>query len=157
MEIRGANAPFAHPWLRPCYCSPASVRLATHTQTQTHRHTHTSTQTNTHTHTHTSLTNRPFVWYPKSVLDLYSVSFSTVPLCADGGDLCKVDDSELATARCPRPQLPRHFSEASHSARTFVFFIASLLSRGRSRKMQRGVLILLINNNIKLINFNNCY
>ena len=66
------------------------------------------------------------------------ISFSTVRrMRADGGDLrdhegdgadlCEVVDSELATARSRTPQLPPRFTEASHTARTFVFVVASLL------------------------------
>ena len=44
----------------------------------------------------------------------------------DPDDLCTSDDSQLATARTRTATLLPRFSEASHAARTFVFFAASL-------------------------------
>ena len=58
---------------------------------------------------------------------LYSCNFSTAPFCADGGDLCQVDNSKLATACSRLPQLLPCFSEASHAAKTVLFLSASLL------------------------------
>ena len=64
------------------------------------------------------------------------LSISTVPLHADKGDSCMVDDGDvceadegkLATAPLRVPQLSPHFSEAFHTAKTFVFLAASLLT-----------------------------
>ena len=55
------------------------------------------------------------------------VCFTTIPFCADGGDLCEADDSKLATARARKPQLSPHFSEASHVAKMVFSIPASLL------------------------------
>ena len=48
-------------------------------------------------------------------------------LCeADGGDLCEVNDGKQSTACSRMPQLPPHFCEALHAAKTF-FPVAFLL------------------------------
>ena len=49
------------------------------------------------------------------------------PCEADGSDLREADDGKLATASSLTPQLLLRFSEASHAAKTFFFFAASLL------------------------------
>ena len=49
-------------------------------------------------------------------------------LCeADGDDLCEVDHNKLITAHTRMPQLPPHFSEASHAANMLFFLPSSLL------------------------------
>ena len=67
-------------------------------------------------------------------------SFSSVPLREDSGDLCKADDGQLATAFWWTPQLPPHFSGATHAARMFVFIVASL---PKVRKVQPSIVSLL--------------
>ena len=49
------------------------------------------------------------------------------PCEVDGGDLCEAGDGKLATAVSQTPQLPPHFSEASHTPKTFFFPAVSLL------------------------------
>ena len=57
-------------------------------------------------------------------------------LCAaDGDDLCASNDGKLATARSRKATLPPGFSEASHTARTFVFLVAS--QRRKSSNLPR--------------------
>ena len=55
------------------------------------------------------------------------VSFSTVPLCVDGGDLYGTGDSELAITCWWTPEFPPCFSNVSRTAKIFVFLVASLL------------------------------
>ena len=48
------------------------------------------------------------------------VSFSTAPLCANGGDLCEPDNGELLTGGWQTSQLPPLFSRPSHMRRQEV-------------------------------------
>ena len=63
-------------------------------------------------------------------------------LCEDGGDLCEADDStcKLATARSRTPQLPPHFSEASHAAKMVFVLPVSLV---KVKKLQPSSLNLV--------------
>ena len=54
-------------------------------------------------------------------------------LCLLANVASEVDNDELATAHWWTPQLPPHFSDASHQAKTFIFLVATLLKVKRSK------------------------
>ena len=66
-------------------------------------------------------TCRTFVFLVKFLLTVKSSAFQ------DGGDLCKADDSELATPCSRVPQLSTSFSESFNSWLNFFFLAASQL------------------------------
>ena len=55
------------------------------------------------------------------------VTFTVVPFCMHGGDLCEADDGNLATAHSQLPQLPPQFSKDSLTAKADLFLPASRL------------------------------
>ena len=98
------------------------------------------------------LTNSAQMWVlvPKSFHELYSCKLQSCTFAGNGGglceadsaDICKADDSELASACSQMTQLPPRFIKASHTARTFVLLVASLL---KVKKLQPSTITLLYN------------
>ena len=68
------------------------------------------------------LTNRPFVWWSKSIHKLHRSKRMKVTL-----ELCKADDGKLSHSSFTNTSASTPLSEAFHAARSFVYLPASLL------------------------------